>query len=231
MTPKPFRRMSRKSNMNRNWTLQLASTGGAAILGLACAVILTFPISEAMAAETPGPRAVVDQAIEQVLKVLKTPELGRPERIRRIEEIAYSHFDFTTMSKLVLARNWRRFSPEEQTQFIVEFKRLLSRRYGSRLDRYSDEGVVISGEKSEPRGDVTVLTEVEGGDFEGVTINYRMRKMDDTWKAIDVVVEGVSLVSSYRTQFRDLLSEEPPSGVLERMREKNSRPLEEDEED
>ncbi len=174
---------------------------------------------------------MVDQAVAQVLAILRNASLDRSERMRRIEEVAYSHFDFTTMSKLVLARNWRRFSAEQQEGFIVEFKGLLSRRYGTRLDRFSDEGVEVTGEREESRGDVSVLTEVTSGGFEGATINYRMRKRGDTWKAIDVVVEGVSLVSSYRTQFRDLLGDESPAQLLERMREKNATPPDDEEKD
>ncbi|MFP8875146.1 MAG: ABC transporter substrate-binding protein, partial [Myxococcota bacterium] len=182
--------------------------------GRVCLVTAGFLVllpGSALAVDVAGPRAVVDQAVAQVLEVLGNAALERPERTRRIEGIAYSHFDFTTMSKLVLARSWRRFSAEQQENFIVEFKHLLSRRYGTRLDRYSDEGVEVTGERPESRGDVSVLTEVTSGGFEGATINYRMRKRGDTWKAIDVVIEGVSLVSSYRTQFRDLLGDESPA--------------------
>ena len=199
-----------------------------------CALVfswLAYSPATAGTAAAAGPRAVVEQAVVEVLAVLGDASLQRSQRLRRIEEVAYAHFDFATMSKLVLARSWRRFSPDQQVEFIAEFKGLLSRRYGSRLDRYSEEGVDITGEKQEARGDVTVLTEVVGGGFEGATINYRMRKTAESWKAIDVVVEGVSLVSSYRTQFRDLLGDGSPALVLERMREKNAAPPDEDEED
>lgn len=201
------------------------------LVGLLVMGGLLLPLHEANAEADAGPRAVVEQAVSEVLAILADRSLAREQRLKKIEAVAYSHFDFTTMSKLVLARNWRRFSPEQQEEFIVEFKRLLSRRYGTRLDRYSDEGVEVNGEKPESRGDVTVLTEVVGGSFEGATINYRMRQMGGTWKAIDVVVEGVSLVSSYRTQFRDLLGNGSTASLLERMREKNAQPYQSEDED
>lgn len=176
----------------------------------------------AKAPDTAGARRVVSQAMSQVLTALSDKNLSDEQRLRRIEEVAYANFDFETMSKLVLARNWKKFSKEERRQFVVEFRNLLARSYGSRLKRYSDEGVEVVGSRAEPRGDVTVQTQIVGGGFDGATVDYRMRKRGSQWKAIDVVVEGVSLVSSYRSQFRKVLSGSSPQKLLQRMREKNA---------
>ncbi len=183
------------------------------LLGLAASV-------EAAAVRTP--RAVVEQTVAEVLVVLKDKDLPTSERHRRVEEIAYSAFDFPTMSRLVLARNWKRFSPEQRQEFERQFKRFLANNYRSRVDGYAQEEVEVLGERKEPRGDVTVRTRIVGGEYEGANIDYRLRNRTDEWLVIDVVIEGISLVSNYRDQFKAVLSEGGgPDGLLERLRKKN----------
>ena len=92
-------------------------------------------------------RQIVRQALDEVLAVLAQQELPEAERLARIETIAYGHFDFASMSRLSLGRNWKHLAPEQQQQFMEEFKELLARNYGKRLDRYGDETVAIVGER------------------------------------------------------------------------------------
>jgi phospholipid transport system substrate-binding protein len=89
-------------------------------------------------------------------------------------------------------------------------------------------GLEVLSEKPEQRGDVTVECRVVGGQFDGAQMNYRMRGKTGEWLIIDVVIEGVSLVSSYRDQFKDIMGRGGPERLLERMREKNEEPLEDD---
>ena len=208
----------------RNASRRVAPAAIAALVSLGLAVAASDAASE----DTSVPRAVVRQTIDEVLAVLSDDSLEKQVRQRRIETIAYAHFDFGTMSKLVLARNWRRLSDDEKSEFVSEFKVLLSRSYGSRLDRWGNEKVKMVGEQVQPRGDVTVKTRIAGGGFDGAELDYRLRKSKSgEWKAIDVVIEGVSLVSSYRTQFRDAMASGGAEGMLEQMREKNREPIEE----
>jgi phospholipid transport system substrate-binding protein len=168
----------------------------------------------------------VEKTLHEVLAVLGDRSLDVATRKARIEEIAFTQFDFNTMSRLVLARNWKRFSEQQQDDFITEFKVLLSRSYGNRLDRFGDESIEVTGEQAEPRGDVTVRTRIAGGEFDGAQIDYRMRKANEHWRAIDVVIEGVSLVSNYRAQFGEVVSKKGPAGLLGQMRKKNAAPAE-----
>ena len=211
--PKPTVRIRVWRGCTASWVL--------AVVLLAAGVGLAGQ-HKATASDAAAARGVVSEAMSQVLAALSNKGLSDDQRLRRIEEVAYANFDFETMSKLVLARNWKKFSKEERQQFVVEFRNLLARSYGSRLKRYSDEGVEVVGSRTEPRGDVTVQTQIVGGGFDGATVDYRMRQRGNGWKAIDVVVEGVSLVSSYRSQFREALSGGSPQKLLERMREKNA---------
>jgi phospholipid transport system substrate-binding protein len=196
---------------------------------LALALVAAPAAHAADAAGDGEARAVVRRALDEALAILKQTSLPAGQRLAGVEEVAREHFDFEAMSKLVLARNWKRFSPEQQRDFVAEFQTLLSRRYGRRLERYADVRVEIVGERAEARGDVTVRTVVVGGRFGGARIDYRMRPRDDRWRAIDVVIEGVSLVGSYRSQFADLLGSRTPDALLALLRERNAAPAAEDE--
>jgi phospholipid transport system substrate-binding protein len=184
------------------------------------ALALGLPAA-AQAAPTETARTVVETTIADVLDVLRRTSEGVEERRSEIEQIAYARFDFDTMGKLVLARNWKKFDDGQRDAFIGEFKRHLSRSYGTRIARYEQEEVEIAGEREEKRGDVTVLTIIRGGQFEGATVNYRMRNREDAWRVIDVVIEGVSLVSNFRSQFKDIVSKEGPDGLIAQLKQRN----------
>jgi phospholipid transport system substrate-binding protein len=174
------------------------------------------------AAADSGPRVVVQQTIDAVLVVLNEKAQTTEQKRSRIEAIAYERFDFPTLSRLVLARNWQRFSKEQQAAFMEEFKRYLAVNYGNRIERYDNQKVEIVGERKEPRGDVTIQSVVRGGEFEGATVDYRMRENDGHWLVIDVIVEGISLVSNFRDQFKEVLARGGPEELLQKLKEKNA---------
>jgi len=167
-------------------------------------------------------RDTIEQTSARVLEILRTANLPVEEKRRRIEQIAYDTFDFDTMSKLVLARGWRDLSPDQQHEFVGQFRTQLALTYGRRIDHYGHEELKITGERTEPRGDVTVQSRVMGGQYDNTAIDYRLRQAGDSWKIIDVIVEGVSLVGSYRSQFQELLDRGGPQKVLALLREKNA---------
>jgi phospholipid transport system substrate-binding protein len=193
-----------------------------------CAVLLAAALLGAGAPQPPGaaaqsaPRAMVQETIDAVLVVLNDESLSKEQKRSRIEQIAYQRFDFTTLGKLVLARNWKRFSKPQQEQFIEEFKRYLAVNYGNRIERYDQQKVEIVGERQEPRGDVTIQSVVRGGEFEGATVDYRLRQNQGKWLVIDVIVEGISLVSNFRDQFKEVLARGGPEELLEALRAKNA---------
>jgi len=168
------------------------------------------------------PTELVTVTVGRVVAILQDTSVPTEVRRQRIEEIAFDVFDFPTMGKLVLARNWKKLDAAQQKEFVEEFKVHLSRNYGSRLDRYQQTDVEIVSARIEPRGDVTVLSKVVGGEFDGVELDYRLRRRQGEWKVIDVVIEGVSLIANFRSQFREVLSQKGPEGLLEQMRSKNS---------
>ena len=192
-------------------------------LGLLAVALLGFASPQPPdAAAQSAPRAMVQQTIDAVLVVLNDKSLSTDQKRSRIESIAYQRFDFPTMSRLVLARNWQRFSKTQQTEFMEEFKRYLAVNYGNRIERYDQQKVDIVGERQEPRGDVTIQSVVRGGEFEGAVVDYRLRQSDGNWLVIDVIVEGISLVSNFRDQFKEVLARGGPEELLEALRAKNA---------
>ena len=125
------------------------------------------------------------------------------------------------MSKLVLARNWRKLDKAKRSEFVGEFKQHLSRTYGTRLDRYDQERIDVYGAQVEVRNDVSIKTRIIGGQFDGAEIAYRLRERGEDWKIIDVVIEGVSLVSNYRSQFAEVLNSGGIDDLLAKLRDKN----------
>lgn len=186
---------------------------------LLVAILGCWIASDAVATETA--RGTVETTVADVLEVLRTSELSVDDRGVRIEEIVYARFDFDTMGRLVLSRNWKRFDAAQREAFITQFKRHLSRSYGTRISRYEKEEVEVVGEREEIRGDVTVLTIIHGGQFDGASVDYRMRRRKDSWRVIDVLIEGVSLVSNFRSQFKDIVSREGPDGLISQLENHN----------
>ena len=190
--------------------------------GLVLASLLALLQVGAPAAAEPSPAyAMMERTVAEVLAILKDPS-GTPETRRdALEQIAYDRFNFRRMSKLVLHRNWKRFSEEQQGEFVDEFTKYLADDYGSRIERYSQEEVAILGEQAEPRGDVTVKTKIVGGENDGALVDYRLRDEGGDWKIIDVVIEGISMVANFRDQFRDAMGKGTPEDLLQKLRDKN----------
>ncbi|MCH2186385.1 ABC transporter substrate-binding protein [Myxococcota bacterium] len=170
-----------------------------------------------------APTQLVAETLEEIISVLQDPKLSPETRREKIEALAFAVFDFKTMSKLVLARNWKKLDAGEREEFVDQFKVYLSRNYGSRLDRFRQTEVVIFGARLEPRNDVTVFSAVADGEYAGVKLDYRLRQRNGQWGVIDVVIEGVSLVANFRSQFREILSRKGPKALIAQLRKKNQQ--------
>jgi phospholipid transport system substrate-binding protein len=167
-------------------------------------------------------RQVIETTLDQVIEILNEKDSSEESRRDRIAALAYERFDFDTMSRLVIARPWRKFTKEQRAEFIAEFKTHLARSYGRRLSRYQGVNVQVTTEVPEQRGDITINSQVVGGQFDGATMAYRMRGKTGQWLVIDVVIEGVSLVSNFRSQFKPILAQGGAEELLERLKGKNN---------
>ena len=180
----------------------------------------------AATATTPTPptaKALIEQTVDQVLDVLRDKSRTVAQRRLELEKIAHARFDFRTMARLVLARDWKKLDSDNRDEFVDQFTTYLANDYGTRIERYQQEKVKVMGEQPKPRGDVEVRTKIIGGQSNGALVDYRMRKgKDGSWRIIDVVIEGISLVANFRDQFREVIARGGPEALLQKLKEKNA---------
>jgi phospholipid transport system substrate-binding protein len=192
-------------------------------LALAAAVAAGLLVTVRPASAADGPRDVVTETVNQVLEVLRTPNQSSDAKRTRIENIVYARFEFDTLARLVLARNWSRLSPAQQARFVDEFKRHLSVTYSRNIESYRNENVEVLGDREETRGDWSVKTKIVVGDGgDDLFVDYRLRKSSGVWKVIDVTIEGVSLVANFRAQFQEIIANGGPDRLLTLLAEKNA---------
>ncbi len=165
----------------------------------------------------------VKTTVDKVLEVLKDDSLKRDEKASERREILRniikSRFDFEEMARRTLARNWRKRTKEERKEFVSLFSRFLEASYLDKIENYSNEEVVYEGESvSKDRG--VVKTKIITKDGTDIPISYRLLKKNDRWMIYDVIVEGVSLVSNYRTQFNRIIKGSSFDALLKQLRKR-----------
>src|SRR5437868_11778494 len=171
------------------------------LLALTAAFVLSAYAQEA-------PDAMVKRVSQDVLQTIKSdPKIqsGDQARIREVMESKLApNFDFERMTALAMGRNWRDATPEQQKRLTVEFKTLLVRTYSGALTQYRDQTIDYKPLRADPNAsEVLVRTEVIRQGQPPVQIDYGMEKKDNAWKAYDVIVGGVSLVTNYRDEFNE----------------------------
>lgn len=184
-------------------------------------VLLGFDCESVRAVQS-EPIDQVRKTVEKVLSIITDESMAGPEmeaeRDQKVFEVVGSRFDFREMSQRALATHWKRISGEEQDVFVNLFSRLLQNTYLKKINAYSDEGVLYKGQEIR-KNKAVVETIVVKNNVE-IPLIYRLKKKADQWLVYDVVIEGVSLVRNYRSQFKSIISREKYSGLLKRMEKK-----------
>ena len=169
------------------------------------------------------PLDTVKSNVSGVLDVLRDPKLqgesGKKVKEQRIAAAAEKLFDFVELSKRTLGLNWNKFTPEQRKEFVELFKTILKDAYVEKITAYTNEQVNFTKEVSLSEDTVEVQSSVVTKSGQ-VPIYYRVLKKENEWKVYDVVIEGVSLINNYRTQFREILGNNPPEKLLETLRKK-----------
>jgi phospholipid transport system substrate-binding protein len=181
----------------------------------------------ALAQESPD--ALVKRVSEDVLVSIRADkdlQSGNQAKVKElIESKLAPHFDFTRMTALAMGRNWRSATPEQQKQLTDQFRTLLVRTYSGALSNYRDNTIDYKPLKMNPGdNEVTVRTEVRRPGQTPVPIDYSMEKTPDGWKAYDVIVAGVSLVTTYRDEFSDIIKSSAIDGLIKALADKNRGP-------
>jgi phospholipid transport system substrate-binding protein len=170
-------------------------------------------------------------AVERVLKTLDDPALKGDARVgeRRVavRKIANEIFDFSEIAKRSMARHWQPLSEAQRTEFVGLFADLLERSYISKIETYGGEKIQYTAERAD--GDfATVSTRIVTKNGTEVPVDYRMIKRADRWLVYDVSIEGVSLVSNYRTQFNKIIQTTSYNELVSKLRNKQDELLAED---
>jgi len=188
---------------------------------LLLALVLSVVTASAAAAGAPSDQ--LKTQIDRVLKTLDDPELKKegkaPDRRAAVRKIANDIFDFGETARRSLGRHWQPRTPAERDEFVQLFADLLERSYISRVELYGGEkiqylGDTIEGEQAKAQ---TKLLTKGGSD---IPIEYRMHKKGDRWLVYDVIIEGVSLIANYRTQFNKIIQTASYQELVKKMKAK-----------
>lgn len=170
-----------------------------------------------------APLDTVQTNVNKVLDVLRDPKLkaesAKGTKKEKLDAIYEQMFDEVELSMRSLGGNWKKLSPAQQQEFIQLYRQILEKAYIDKILSYTNEKIVFSKENMLSNNQAEVQTKVITSSRE-VSIFYRVILKDGTWKVYDVVVENVSLVQNYRSQFNSILAKNTPDQLLEILRKK-----------
>jgi len=178
-------------------------------------LILLLPLP-ALAA--PSAIDQVRATVNQVLDVLRNKGLDETARREQLRTLVRARFDFALMSQWTLGPYWRQASRDQQQRFIELYSDLLEASYLGKVESYTDEKVHFIGERIEDRR-AEVETEIVTGQA-NIPLNYRLNLEGTEWKVYDVVIEGVSLVRTYRGSFGEIARKDGIEGLLKQVAQK-----------
>jgi phospholipid transport system substrate-binding protein len=187
------------------------------IILLAVLLILPLPVFAA------GAKATIEGQIGKMLATMQTPEfkaLQKDGKLTEISKIINDVFDYQELSRRTLGREWKKFTPDQQKEFVSLFEELLENIYADRILAYTDEKITFGKETELKKGRVEVESYIITKDNKKVPLFYRMTDKSGQWRVYDVVIEGVSMVKNYRGQFREILSKKKPEDLLQTLRKK-----------
>jgi phospholipid transport system substrate-binding protein len=167
------------------------------------------------------PTEIAKQVIERALEALKDPSSQREERRQKVKHIVDPYFDYQEMAKRSLGPTWGKLSASQRQEFVQLFAQLLEASYSDKIEKYAQRvkidytGEILEGEYAEVR---TVVVRTN----DRIPLNYRLMQDNGSWKVYDVVIEGVSLVSNYRSQFSRIIHESSYAELVRRLKTKVS---------
>jgi phospholipid transport system substrate-binding protein len=183
---------------------------------IALFLVLQFAITAEAGVPTDQTKATVDK----VISILQQSGPRKEERRRQLRETIFARFDFQEMAKRSLGPHWSRRTPEEQREFTKIFADLLESSYVDKIEGYSGEKVSYTREQQD-QDKAEVFTKVLTKKGEEFSINYKLHPVDGEWKVYDVVVEDISLVNNYRSQFNRILANASFDELLKKLQQKS----------
>ncbi|HJR76903.1 MAG TPA: ABC transporter substrate-binding protein [Nitrospiraceae bacterium] len=194
----------------------------ATVLTAALAIGIAWMVACPGIGQAESPTEAVRNTINQMIKILDNADLKTPnkaqERRRNLELIVARRFDYAEMSKRTLAAQWRSLPQQERDEFVDLFKSFLSDRYAGKIEGYAGEQVQYLSERIE--GEYAEVRTKLVSQKVTIPIDYRLIKRGEEWHAYDIVVDGVSLVKNYRSQFSKILRDSSYSELVRRLRDR-----------
>lgn len=179
---------------------------------------LALGAASAVAAQ---PTQVVRSVIEQALDILKNPSYAKGTKERMVKQIVDPHFDYREMAKRSLGPTWSSLNKGQQDEFVTLFAELLENSYSDKIEKYAQRVKIdYTGEQLE--GNYAEVRTVVVRPNDRIPLTYRLLQEGGTWKVYDVVIEGVSLVSNYRSQFARIIHESSYADLVQRLRNRVS---------
>jgi len=176
-----------------------------------------------MAAMADAPIQTVEVQVNRLLEILSAPELGDPAAVEKkkatIRTISENLFDFNSLSRFTLGRDWSRLDEVHQAKFIALYRKLLESVYMDRLLKYKDEKVIFKKEITLSDNRAEVQTEILAA-AGNIPMNYRLLLKNKSWRVYDVIIENVSLAQNYRSQFSDILAKQSPDRLIDILQKK-----------
>jgi phospholipid transport system substrate-binding protein len=175
-----------------------------------------------------SPAVLLERTSQQVIKILREDRellVKEPERVYEIiNDYILPHLDEVTMAKLALGKNWRKASNEQKIAFVNEFRNLLIRTYSKSLVEFKDQDIkYFPLNLAEGAKKTSVRAEIIQPGGPSVPLAYRVRIKNNEWKVYDIKIDGISLVTSYRGTFTQEVRKSGIDGLLQYLREKNSK--------
>jgi phospholipid transport system substrate-binding protein len=167
----------------------------------------------------------IKATVEKALTVLRDPKFKPPaktsERRALLRQVLFARFDFSEMARRALGAHWRRRTPQEQQEFVRLFSELLERAYADTIESYSDEKIVYIGEKNDGNY-AEVSSKILTSTGQEFSIGYKTQSIDGEWKVYDVVVENISMVNNFRSQFNRVINNSSYEELVRRLKDKQS---------
>jgi phospholipid transport system substrate-binding protein len=189
---------------------------------LALAIAASAASARPQSPEEVAAQTIVEDMVDEALRVLGQKDRSKQIKRRRIEAIAQERFDFEFISTFVLARSASAMSEMQRAEFRAELAQHISATYGESLLRYSDEKVEVTRTRREANGDVTVRSRILSGG-NPIPVDYRLRARGTQWYVINVKLDGHSQLHSLRNQVQSIISRQGPDDLIRTLREKNDR--------
>jgi len=186
-------------------------------------LIVTLCVGWARFTQAGEPLDLVRTAVDKAVQILKDPKLQpadkKKERIDRLREAVNPIFDYQEMAKRALGTHWRRRTPAEQEEFVILFRDFLEGIYSDKIDLYGGEKVRF-GRQTVDEDFAQVESTIINPKGEEIAVNYKLRRVNGKWKVYDAVVENISIINNYRSQFDRVISGSSYQELVKRLREK-----------